>query len=96
MEGVRRRERPACVAVPAEARLAELQAVDAEAVREGAAPRRGEDGHGIPVQVLRSEHGETGCAVPRLPGAVEKRGGRARCSGELRERCEGGEQGVGW
>ena len=49
---VRGRERPARAAVPAEARQSAVQAVDAEAVREGAAQRRGEDGDGLPVQVL--------------------------------------------
>ena len=54
--------------------------MDAEAVREGSAQRSGEDGDGIPIQVVRSGHGETRCSLSRLFGLVEKRQGRAcRC-----------------
>lgn len=50
-------------ALPAETRLAELQTLDTEAVREGASSRSGEDGHGLPIQVLRSEHGSPRCSL---------------------------------
>lgn len=47
-----RRGRAAETAVPAEAREPGVPSVDAEAVREGAAQRSGEDGNGVPVQVV--------------------------------------------